>query len=190
MAYGSGDTTRLPNQLNCMKPVIVSGARRSSARAVLRALAASRVPVMSAVRPRTRSGRGGPRVPSCSLALHPGALVIALRGRRGGKRLVARCGRRRPSASRAPGEAYAQGIAQHGEAVAQGADAALLHVPPLDGDLLDSQAEVLGEQQELDVEGEAGDGELLEQTKSGLAREHLEATLCVAEAGQTDEPEH
>src|SRR5437773_3041945 len=158
MAYGSGDTARLPNQLNCMKPVIVSGARRSSARTVLRALAASRGPVTSAARPTARGDGGGPRFPSCRhdypdglLALHPKALVIALRGRHGGERLVARCGRQ-PSAARAPGEPNAQGITQHGEAVAHGTDAALLHVPPLDGHLLDPQAKVLGEQQELGVE--------------------------------------
>src|SRR2546426_16062 len=98
-------------------------------------------------------------------------------------------GGRQPSAARAPGEPNAQGVTQHGEAVAHGTDAALLHVPPLDGHLLDPQAKVLGEQQELDVECEAGNGELLEQTKGGLAREHLEAALRVAEAGQAEEPE-
>src|SRR5439155_290494 len=130
-------------------------------------------------------GPGLPELLDRQLALGAEPPVLALELRHDGEGLVAHAGGTRAAAAHARSEAQAERIAQHGDAVAQGAHAALLHVPPLDGHLLDAQAETVGEEEQLDIEGEAGDRKLLEEEERRLAREHLEAALRVVQARET-----
>ncbi len=134
-------------------------------------------------------GPGPPELLDRQLALGAEPPVLALELRHDGEGLVAHAGGTRAAAAHARSEAQAERIAQHGDAVAQGAHAALLHVPPLDGHLLDAQAETVGEEEQLDIEGEAGDRKLLEEEERRLAREHLEAALRVVQARETEQPQ-
>ena len=72
-------------------------------------------------------------------------------------------------------------VGEHGDRVVERMDRAPGHMAPLDGHLGDAEAESVGQDQDLDVEGEPLDPDQVEQEAGHRGAEGLEAALGVAE---------
>ncbi len=80
-------------------------------------------------------------------------------------------------------------IEEHSRRSAENADAGPVGVPPDDRDLLDSEAEAIAEEEQLDVEGEVVDDHPLEQRACSLPVDQLEAALGVVVPQSRDRTE-